>query len=167
MTVRRAVAGDEAIVRDLRLQALADAPEAFGSTLERELARTPEDWRRWLSHGATFIVEEWDGPKGIACGVPHDGDPSAIFVMSVWVHPSLRGTGAGDALMAAVLSWAEAEGFAAAWLHVGKSNQPARRLYERHGFRATGEEVIRGRDGLVEIEMLRPLAGAADRVGCV
>lgn len=36
-SVRRTVVGDEAILRDLRLQAMSDAPEAFGSTYEREL----------------------------------------------------------------------------------------------------------------------------------
>ena len=34
----------------------------------------------------------------------------------------------------------------------GKYNDRARRLYERNGFRATGEKV-RERDGLIEIEM--------------
>ncbi len=37
MNVRRAVVGDETILRELRLQALSDEPYAFGSTLEREL----------------------------------------------------------------------------------------------------------------------------------
>jgi hypothetical protein len=34
--VRRAVPGDEPILRKLRLQALADSPAAFGSTYDRE-----------------------------------------------------------------------------------------------------------------------------------
>ena len=45
LEIRRAVIGDEGVLRDLRVQALTDAPEAFGSTLEREMARTIEDWR--------------------------------------------------------------------------------------------------------------------------
>lgn len=52
-TVRRAAIGDEPILRALRLQAMLDSPDAFGSTYERELARTPLDWQRWLSPGAT------------------------------------------------------------------------------------------------------------------
>jgi len=43
VTVRRAVPGDEPILRTLRLEALAEAPEAFGSTYDRELARTTAD----------------------------------------------------------------------------------------------------------------------------
>ena len=49
--VRRAVMGDEGVLRALRIEALTEAPEAFGSTLERELARTTEDWRRWMALG--------------------------------------------------------------------------------------------------------------------
>jgi len=37
--VRRAQIGDEAVLRDLRLRAMLDAPDAFGSTYEREAAR--------------------------------------------------------------------------------------------------------------------------------
>jgi hypothetical protein len=68
--VRRAVPGDEAILRELRLQALSEAPEAFGSTYERELARTNSDWQRWLSRGATFILDEPQGARGMAAGLP-------------------------------------------------------------------------------------------------
>ena len=46
MTIRRAVAGDEAVLRALRIEALTVAPQAFDSTLERELARTPAEWAR-------------------------------------------------------------------------------------------------------------------------
>ena len=63
--VRRAIAGDEPILRALRLQALSDTPDAFGSTYERELARTTADWQRWLSPGATFILTDDDDPRGI------------------------------------------------------------------------------------------------------
>jgi GNAT superfamily N-acetyltransferase len=153
MNVRRATLDDAPIVRSLRLQALSDMPDAFDSTLERELAWTISDWQRWLSSGATFILEQPDGPKGIAAGVPHWTDPGAVFLMSMWVHPGLRGTGAADALVASVLSWAEAEGAAEVWLHVGKRNDRARRFYERNGFRLTGNEIVRELDGLVEVEM--------------
>jgi hypothetical protein len=40
MHVRRAMPGDEPILRALRLQALSDTPDAFGSTYERELGHT-------------------------------------------------------------------------------------------------------------------------------
>ena len=66
--VRRAVIGDEPVLRPLRLQALTDSPVAFSSTYERELARTTEDWRRWRAPGATFILEADGEPRGLVSG---------------------------------------------------------------------------------------------------
>ncbi len=157
MHVRRAVPGDEPIIRELRLRALADAPAAFGSTLERERARTPADWSRWTGHGATFLLEHDGEPGGLAAGVPHAEGTGAVFLMSMWVDPGLRGSGAADALIAALFRWASAEGFTAVHLHVGDYNTAARRCYERHGFRATGEGFRRERDGVYEVEMRRDL----------
>jgi ribosomal protein S18 acetylase RimI-like enzyme len=155
--VRRAAAGDEAIVRSLRLQALADAPDAFDSAVERERGRTAAEWRAWIASGATFILEAPDGPKGIAVGEPHWTDRAAIFLVSVWVHPDARGTGSAEALVRAVLDWAAARGATDAWLHVGRHNERARRFYEKIGFRATGLETARGPAGIVEVEMRRGL----------
>ena len=72
--IRRAESGDEALLRQIRLEALSEAPEAFGSTLDRERARTPVDWQKWLSTSATFLLETDNGPKGIAAGVPDSTD---------------------------------------------------------------------------------------------
>ncbi len=59
-----------------------------------------------------------------------------------------------DALVASVLSWAEAGGAVEVRLHVEKCNERARRFYMRNGFRSTGAEVVRERDGALEVEML-------------
>lgn len=153
MLVRRATPADEHIVRGLRLQALADAESAFDSTLANEGAWTSKEWQAWLARGTYFLLEHDGEPKGIVAGVPHWTDPSSAFLVAMWVHPSLRGTGASDRLVRAILEWAEREGLSNMWLHVGKLNEHARRLYERCGFRATGEELTRELDGLVEVEM--------------
>lgn len=151
--VRRAVAGDETTLRTLRLQALSDAPAAFSSTYEREDARTIADWQRWLSSGATFIVDESDEPRGLVAGVHDHRDSEVVHLMAMWVHPASRRSGAADALIAAILSWAAQEGAREIKLHIVKGNERARRCYERNGFRATGREVLR--DRVVEVEMMR------------
>jgi ribosomal protein S18 acetylase RimI-like enzyme len=151
--VRLAIPGDEPILRALRLEALSDAPDAFGSTYERELARTNADWRRWLSPGATFLLTDDDGPKGIVAGAHDAADPGIVQLMAMWVHTSLRGHGAADALVLSVLAWSSAEGARATRLAVIESNTRARRCYERNGFRDTGKREVRERDGVVEMEM--------------
>jgi GNAT superfamily N-acetyltransferase len=159
--VRRAAIGDEPILRELRLQALSDSPDAFGSTYERELARTPLDWQRWLSPGATFVLDQPGGPAGIVAG-QHDAlEAAVVHLMAMWVHPRARGTGGADALVAAVIAWAAAERASVIRLAVIKSNAPARHCYERNGFTLTGHEATRDTDGRIEVRMERliPMTG--------
>ncbi len=152
-SVRRALIGDEPVLRALRLQALTDSPGAFGSTYERELARTAEDWRRWLAPGVTFILEAGGEPRGLVAGSRDPNDFSVVHLMAMWVHPDLRGTGAADALVSSVKVWAGQVGATQVRLNVVESNHRARRCYERAGFRATGRRGVVERTGNVEIEM--------------
>ena len=160
--VRRAIPGDESNVRALRLEAMTGAPDAFGSTYERELARTPADWQRWLSTGATFILINAEQASGIVAGLHDPADPSIVHLMSMWVDPGCRGAGAADALVASVLSWARAEGARAVRLSVIDANARARRCYERNGFRATGTQFVRERDGATELQMEHTLDPVGD-----
>src|SRR5580765_8710624 len=91
--IRRAESGDEPLLRKIRLEALSEAPEAFGSTLDRERARTQVDWQKWLSPSATFVLETSNGPEGIVAGVPDSTDPAVVHLMAMWVHPARRGSG--------------------------------------------------------------------------
>ena len=164
--VRRAVPGDEGRLRALRLQALSDSPTAFASTYERELARTDEEWRGWLDRGATFFVENGAGDPDIPghADSPGHADPVGLVavlgdgrLVSMWLHPSARGSGAADLLMAAAVDWAGQAGHQVLRLCVIKGNIAARRVYERHGFRLTGESCARDPDELTELQMERRL----------
>jgi ribosomal protein S18 acetylase RimI-like enzyme len=155
--IRRAESGDESLLLKIRLEALSESPEAFGSTLDRERARTPVDWQKWLSPSATFVLETKFGPQGIVAGVPDATDAAVVHLMAMWVHPSLRGSGVASALVQTVLAWAEERGAGSVRLDVIEDNDRARRLYERHGFRATGHITVRPRDGARELQMERRL----------
>jgi len=152
--VRRAVIGDEPVLRALRLQALTDSPRAFSSTYEREFARTTEDWRRWLAPGVTFLLEAGGGPRGLVAGSRDPHDFSVVHLMAMWVHPDLRGRGAAHALVLSVRTWAAEVGATQVRLNVVESNGRARRCYERAGFRATGHQGVVEKTGEVEIEMI-------------
>jgi len=153
MQVRRAVPGDEPTLRWLRLEALADTPHAFGSTPERERARSDDAWVRWIDPGPTWILEDDGTPLGLSgVVVPAEG-PAEI--VSVWVHAEARGSGAADVLIQAAIDWADAEGHDLS-LHVTEGNDRARRFYERMGFELTGVAEARDRDGALEREMRGP-----------
>ena len=157
--VRRAAIGDEPVLRELRLQAMLESPDAFGSTYERELARTTLDWQRWLAPGVTFILDRSDGASGIVAGQHDPLDSAVVHLMAMWVHPRARGTGGADALVAAVIGWAAAERASAIRLAVIKTNARAQRVYARNGFNLTGHETARDGDGRIEVRMERPLNG--------
>ncbi len=132
-------------------------PQAFGSTLDRELARSTADCQRWLSPSATFLLEAPTGLKGLAAGVPDPADSGIVSLMAMWVHPEFRGSGAADMLVEAVLAWAEGVGARLIRLEVIQGNDRAFRLYQRHHFEPTGRTAERERDGAVELEMARPV----------
>jgi GNAT superfamily N-acetyltransferase len=164
-TLRRAELGDEPILRELRLDALSEAPDAFGSTYEREVARTTADWQRWMSPGVTFILYEPEEARGIVAAVRDETDPAVVHLMAMWVHPSIRGSRGADELVSAVVAWAESVGAKLVRLNVIQGNDRARRFYERMGFCNTGQDAVRERDGVIEIEMERRVddLGAADQ----
>lgn len=159
MRIRRAVRGDETLLRSLRLAALRDAPNDFGSTLEREQARTSEDWRRWIDGGVVFLAENdgsEDGVSGLVAGVQNRNDALQAFLVAMWVRPEDRGGGAADPLVQSVVRWAGERGYHRLLLHVFDENPRARRVYERNGFRRTGGYLARP-DGKTEIEMAQTL----------
>lgn len=153
--VRRAVLGDEPILREVRLQALSNEPDAFGSTHEREVARTSADWQGWMAPGVAFILEESAIARGMVAGVRDESEPAVVHLMAMWVHPNIRGSGGADELVAAVIAWTRSVGAKLVRLKVIQGNDRARGFYERMGFRTTGREEIRLRDGRIEVEMER------------
>jgi ribosomal protein S18 acetylase RimI-like enzyme len=147
-TVRRLGPDDWQTLREIRLSALADAPDAFGSTLEREQAFEEDDWRRRTS-GAVVVVEE---PGPVSMGGTFVADDGVLHVWGMWTHPEHRGRGHARAVLDALLP-----GDREARLDVNVDNPGARAVYERYGFVRTGElEPLRpGSDQRIELMVLR------------
>jgi GNAT superfamily N-acetyltransferase len=148
---------DWKIVRDLRLRALADAPEAFGSSYEREVAFPDEVWvdRAAAVANATLVCEIDGGGCGMVTLVQDGTDARVGWLVGMWVAPTARGTGVADSLVGSVLQWAGDRDIATVRLRVAEGNAAAERLYRRHGFSRTGAILQGDRQGLVEIEMQR------------
>ena len=127
-------------LRELRLQALADAPHAFGSTLERERSFSQEEWRRRCERSVWAAADLAGRPVGLAClGRGPDDEQTCRRIFAMWVSPSARGSSAAGSLLHFLLGWAAAEGAHRVLLNVAEDNLRAHQLYLRHGFRPTGE----------------------------
>jgi ribosomal protein S18 acetylase RimI-like enzyme len=145
--IRRATAEDWRLARDARLAALADSPDAFGTTLEEALARDEDVWRAWTSPSfvpgdvAMFLAfAEGPTPVGIVVGArldesDEDERPDEVQIWSMWVAPEVRRRGIGLALLDAVEAWARTmPSVTALVLHVTEGNGGAERAYVRAGF---------------------------------
>jgi len=168
--VRETVIDDWQALRDIRLEALRDAPSAFGSSYEREAAFGEPDWLRRIARGGNFLAfipevrasevraseVRASEPAGLIGGYPETAD--IVELVSMYVRPKARGRGVGEALVAAVFAWAQARDAKTVHLWVTESNDPARALYERCGFSPTGErQPLPSDPSLDEIAMARPL----------
>lgn len=148
-------------VRTLRLAALADTPDAFGSTLEQELEQPASFWQERMRNPAAIhlIVRVDDADAGLAVVAPARDPQNSAALYGVWVMPPARGRGAGDALVRAALAAATGAGYTRLILWVGDHNPPAIALYSRHGFEPTGNHATMAppREHLREQELAREL----------
>jgi ribosomal protein S18 acetylase RimI-like enzyme len=150
--VRRIRTEEGALLRAVRLRALADTPLAFGSTHAREQTYPDATWATWAADSAAgggqafFLAVAPEGADrteeaavGLASGVIRPEHPRLAHLYAMWVAPEARGSGAGAALVEAVARWAANHGARVLRTAVTVGNDGAARLYERSGFRATGE----------------------------
>ncbi len=163
--VRRIRRDEGARLRALRLRALADAPLAFGSTLAREEAFADDIWDERAAWGAagedqvTYVAEDEGRWIGMAVGLAEGGQQPRFMLVGMFVEPDARGRRVGAALVEAVVTWARTRGAAELGLWVTSTNRAGIALYERCGFRPTGQrQPLDHTPALTEIQMIRDLA---------
>jgi GNAT superfamily N-acetyltransferase len=144
--------------RDVRLEALREAPHAFSSTFAdwQGEGDTEMRWRARLSSVPFNVVAYVNGEaSGMVSGTAADQDGTSELI-SMWVAPIARGQGVGDSLVAAVVQWARGQRAVKITLPVFESNEHAQVLYRRHGFVDAG--AIAGTDhGAAERQMVLDL----------
>ncbi len=164
--IRRVRPDDAALIRRVRLKALATDPASFGSTYEREAAYADEEWGEWAREGAagndmaTLVAVCEDKPVGIVAAHRNDSDPGVFEVFSMWVAPDRRGRGIGRRLLAEIEAWITSAGGNAVGLSVTNAAAAARRLYESAGYEPDGRAAeSRHTPGLIEIGFRKQLSG--------
>jgi GrpB-like predicted nucleotidyltransferase (UPF0157 family)/GNAT superfamily N-acetyltransferase len=143
--IRRIQAGDAAILRRVRLAALTDVPDAFGSTRAQTEIRPEGYWTERADrqssgdHSVAYFAEDNAVPCGLVGGFRSDEDAATASLVSMWVAPTHRRRGVGRLLVDAVVSWARQAGYKALELWVTESNVAANSLYAQAGFQPTGQ----------------------------
>ncbi|HEX8860653.1 MAG TPA: GNAT family N-acetyltransferase [Actinomycetes bacterium] len=147
MLVRPLRADEWPLLRELRLRALADAPEAFASTHAREAAAPERMWRERAAGGPEIVTllattgPEGDGaaPAGMTTVRLEGGRPPRGHLLGMWVDPAHRGQGVAGELIDAAANWARARGVTELVLWVVDGNTAALSAYRRAGFEPTGD----------------------------
>jgi len=136
--MRRGMDPSDWVIEPLSL--LAD----LDTILEIELESFVNPWTREMyladleNHGVSFCYVVRDASQRVIGYCSFWRVLDELHVNNVAVAPAYRGRGAGTALIREVLREGARMGARRATLEVRRSNEAARRLYERLGFTVTG-----------------------------
>jgi GNAT superfamily N-acetyltransferase len=164
--VRRIEADEGPRLREVRLAALADAPDAFTATYAQESVLDDASWADRAAASAsdqgeraTFVLDDGRSLLGLVTCLPLGADPARLDLVGMWVAPSARRHGGGRRLVEAVLDWAATTGASAVDLWVMRSNGGAQAFYERLGFTPTDDVEVAPDDPCRdELRLTRPIA---------
>jgi ribosomal protein S18 acetylase RimI-like enzyme len=144
--IRRIAPSDGLVLKDIRLRALRQAPEAFAQSAA-EVENDPDE--EWIAWATELAADDGDSVVFLALGAeappigmagaylhPHEAE---VVVWGVWVDPAARGAGWGRRLMERVIEWAQNQNRSRLALWVTSTSEPALCLYRGLGFEEVGE----------------------------
>lgn len=149
--VRRARAGDEAALVELRVEMFRSMDIPTDDHLWRANAFAWFESRLDEPAYGIFVVTDGEAVVASAMGCVRDAAPSPtspnggdVLVSNVCTAPEHRGRGHGRAAFEAVMAWARAQGVGRAEL---MATEAGRGMYERAGFEARSAPLMRVRLG--------------------
>ena len=154
--------------RDIRLRALKDSPDAFGSTWEREILLTDESWSTRIAAAAkspnseAFFAVGGEQTHGLIWAQISEKESNVACLYQMWVDPAVRGLGVGRSLLTEALAWARKNGARHVQLGVTVADSPALKFYTSLGFLSAGKaEPLREGSGLMAQTMVLELGASA------
>ena len=153
------------MLREARLAALRDSPDAFLSTFERERRYDEKRWRSEFSRGEWTVMLTEDRTIGLLGATRYlSGPRDERYLEYMWVSSEFRRSGRASELMKTVMRRLGDSGVVTVWLWVLDGNDAARRLYEGLDFVYTGtRQRLRGDPPRYEEEMKAAIWRSAGR----
>ena len=148
MIIRRLIEEDAEVFRALRLRALRESPEAFGSSYEETVTQPLASMARRLRLDPRaphdFYLGAFDPAIVGMVGFQREPRRKTLhkgIIRSMYVAEEVRGRGIGRTLLEHALTEARRQpGLEQVMLAVVSTNQAARRLYAACGFQVYGVE---------------------------
>lgn len=152
-----AIADDVDRLRDLRLAALKDTPDAFGAKYENEVEKPILDWQNRLKNTHwCFVVADGVDVGLLAVDRAEKDRNSDCWLSSWWIHQDHRGSG----IPKLMLNWLEQLCIEKKWEKIGlgvwPDNLRAISAYKKLGF-TEAEKLLPSRSipGLMYLAMYR------------
>lgn len=164
ITVRAATRADAAGLRAIRLEALTDEPDAYGSTFEEMRDLPLAHWEDQAVNRPIFLAFGGGRVIGMASGGPNDEFPDTLFLYGMFVTPAWRGSGVAAALVRRVASWARDQGARRLGLHVTTSLPRPVAFYTKMGFVPVGTPHPMGRDHRLLLQAMTTDLTTNDRI---
>ncbi len=148
VAIRAATADDAARLHDLRLEALANHPQAFAADHDLTRDRGVEAWVERMrqneagNEGIIYVAETGEQLVGMT-GLYRGHWPKSLhsgLIWGVYVREAWRGQRVAEALLEACIAWTQAQGMTIVKLGVATGNMAAIRCYVRCGFAVYGLE---------------------------
>jgi ribosomal protein S18 acetylase RimI-like enzyme len=134
--IRFAIVDEAASIAWVLHQAFADYQSLYTAEAFAITTPTPSEIEQRWNEGPVWSVVKDSRLVGTVAAVAKD---DALYIRSMAVVPSARGQGIGKMLLSEVESFARAGGFQRMLLSTTPFLDDAIRLYERFGFKRTGE----------------------------
>lgn len=160
ITVRKFEVAEFSSYQSLRLSALEESPDAFGSTLSAEQLLTTEEWASRLQDGCNsgldqpLIGQVGTTAAGLAWGKVDRSDSTIVHLYQMWVAPEFRGRGIARLLLRMIVAWTASRQARSVHLGVASGESSAMRLYVSEGFVPFGQvEPLRSGSALLAQRM--------------
>ncbi len=164
LDIRRAVASDAEVFRDLRLLALQNEPDAYGSTFAESSLRPSTEWITMVTSMNYYLAFDGERAVGMASGGEYAPYPYARWLYGMFVRPEYRGTGVAHDLVREVARWTREQGSDQLGLHVTTTVHRAVAFYERLGFVKSGPPEPMDRDRRLLLQVMTTNVRTNDRL---
>ena len=143
-------------LREIRLRALKENPEAFGADFNEVQSRTKDGWLKDYNKEDYLVASINGADVGMLYIEVLNGDHGATcWIGGCWTDPAYRGKGVMRALFNYIDQHAVARDWSRQGLGVWTDNYAAIKAYEFLGFTIAGEKMPGSREGKYFQHMVR------------
>ncbi|MEX1001816.1 MAG: GNAT family N-acetyltransferase [Crocinitomicaceae bacterium] len=119
-------------LKDIRIRAVTDSPQAFGDTLAETEERTESMWLEWIQNAKIYVIESSD--RFVALAIFKQDIDGVWMINGAWTDPAFRQKGLSKKLFEQIFKGAKEFGVTTIELGVNPIQEEAVNFYKSLGF---------------------------------